>query len=271
MARMRVNSKLMNECFARSQSTSPSFKIIRSVENAYLKHVHNPEQSIGAADRLSRELRIALSGIKGTKLLNKEHLKNKWGNHIQGLDPWKLQIALIDYECTGYQLNSDLQNYNRIFDGIVPEKAGPRSLTFISTIRSARYCDIYCELKSTRKCSQCAGVAGEVKIAMEAILSNKLRKPNPYHITPPFMHQHETIARPSKILYGKREFVPLNEAAGRICAEVMVPYPPGYPPVIPGQRITGNDIQFLKKIKELGGEIMAIDSYFEKISVSKEV
>ena len=47
-------------------------------------------------------------------------------------------------------------------------------------------------------------------------------------------------------------FIPLEQANGAICAEMVIPYPPGIPLFIPGERISGEAIDRLKL--HLGGK-----------------
>jgi len=48
-------------------------------------------------------------------------------------------------------------------------------------------------------------------------------------------------------LFGVRETIPLKDAAGRISAEILAPYPPGIPVVAPGEEITEKHIAYLQK------------------------
>jgi arginine decarboxylase len=51
---------------------------------------------------------------------------------------------------------------------------------------------------------------------------------------------------PRDAFFAARETVPAGEAAGRICAEQITPYPPGIPVIIPGERITGELLYYLR-------------------------
>lgn len=265
-----VDESVMGECYASRLSTSPNIRMFATIENSYRMLEYMPQKSIVPANLLSDELRVTLSTINGFDILSEEYLKNQWDDHVDCIDPWKIQVALTDYKCTGYELNTQLQSYSRILSGIIPEKSGPRSLTFISTLRSANFCTKYCDFKDQPICNECTGIAGELKIALEDILKKKYRGPNPHKITPPFMHQHETVTEIDTALYGTRENIPITEAVGRICAEVLVPYPPGYVPIAPGQRIDEHVIDFITKIHGLGGEVMANDINLSTIVVLKE-
>ena len=53
--------------------------------------------------------------------------------------------------------------------------------------------------------------------------------------------------RPARdVLFGPREDVPVEEAAGRVAAEQITPYPPGIPAVVPGERIPGAIVDYLR-------------------------
>ena len=48
------------------------------------------------------------------------------------------------------------------------------------------------------------------------------------------------------------EFVPFKTSAGRICSEVITPYPPGIPVISPGEEITPEIIDYLSLEKRAG-------------------
>ena len=49
----------------------------------------------------------------------------------------------------------------------------------------------------------------------------------------------------------KSEAVPLDQAAGRLAAEPLCPYPPGIPLLIPGERIDGARAAWLQEQRRL--------------------
>ncbi|MFI2642169.1 aminotransferase class I/II-fold pyridoxal phosphate-dependent enzyme [Streptomyces sp. NPDC018610] len=50
---------------------------------------------------------------------------------------------------------------------------------------------------------------------------------------------------PRDAFFGPAENVPTGEAAGRIAAEIITPYPPGIPAVLPGERLTEPVLRYL--------------------------
>ncbi|MBV8355173.1 MAG: ornithine decarboxylase, partial [Candidatus Eremiobacteraeota bacterium] len=65
--------------------------------------------------------------------------------------------------------------------------------------------------------------------------------------------------------------VALKESAGRICAEVITPYPPGIPVVSPGEEITKEIIEYLRLEKKAGVRMQGpSDNELRTIRVVKE-
>jgi arginine decarboxylase len=56
----------------------------------------------------------------------------------------------------------------------------------------------------------------------------------------------EQIMTPREAFYAPSEIVEIDEAAGRIAAEFVTPYPPGIPIFVPGERITDTLVEYLK-------------------------
>lgn len=52
-------------------------------------------------------------------------------------------------------------------------------------------------------------------------------------------------ALPRDAFFGPTEDVPTGDAAGRIAAEMITPYPPGIPAVLPGERLTEHVLRYL--------------------------
>ena len=56
----------------------------------------------------------------------------------------------------------------------------------------------------------------------------------------------DSVQLPRDAFFGPVEMVPTNEAAGRIAAEQITPYPPGIPAVVPGERLNDAVIDYLR-------------------------
>lgn len=56
-----------------------------------------------------------------------------------------------------------------------------------------------------------------------------------------------------------KERVPLADAAGRICASSIIPYPPGIPFICPGERLTESVITYIKSLRESGEKVIGVN------------
>jgi lysine decarboxylase len=62
----------------------------------------------------------------------------------------------------------------------------------------------------------------------------------------------EQACLPRDAYFGPKEAVPLEQAVGRISAEMITPYPPGIPAVLPGERLTEPVLRYLRTGLEAG-------------------
>jgi arginine decarboxylase len=60
---------------------------------------------------------------------------------------------------------------------------------------------------------------------------------------------------PREAFYALNETVPIAESCDRISAELICPYPPGIPVLMPGELITLQAIKYLQQIQATGGFI----------------
>ena len=56
----------------------------------------------------------------------------------------------------------------------------------------------------------------------------------------------------------EKDFVPVDEAAGRVCASSIIPYPPGIPIVCPGEVIDEDVIEYVKARREAGEKVIGL-------------
>ena len=56
-----------------------------------------------------------------------------------------------------------------------------------------------------------------------------------------------------------KEFVKLEDAAGRVCAGSIIPYPPGIPFVCPGEEISGETCAYIKALRDAGEKVIGVN------------
>jgi len=62
----------------------------------------------------------------------------------------------------------------------------------------------------------------------------------------------QVIVTPQQAFYADKEALPLMAAEGRVCSEFVMCYPPGIPILAPGERITGDILNYIRYAKEKG-------------------
>ena len=69
----------------------------------------------------------------------------------------------------------------------------------------------------------------------------------------------EAVLTPREAFYARTEKVPFEKSAGRICTEIVSPYPPGIPILVPGERITQELVDYIQLVYHHGGFINGPD------------
>jgi arginine/lysine/ornithine decarboxylase len=64
--------------------------------------------------------------------------------------------------------------------------------------------------------------------------------------------QLSTVQLPRDAFFGPTEMVPAEDAAGRVAAEQLTPYPPGIPTVVPGERLNQAVVDYLRSGLDAG-------------------
>jgi arginine decarboxylase len=62
----------------------------------------------------------------------------------------------------------------------------------------------------------------------------------------------ELVMTPAEAFFAQTDRVKLHEAEGRIAAEMVSPYPPGLPRILPGERITHAQLSYIQGSMKLG-------------------
>ena len=58
----------------------------------------------------------------------------------------------------------------------------------------------------------------------------------------------------------EKESVLIDDCAGRVCAGSIIPYPPGIPLLCPGEVITKELVDYVKKLRSMGEKVIGVSS-----------
>jgi arginine/lysine/ornithine decarboxylase len=78
------------------------------------------------------------------------------------------------------------------------------------------------------------------------------------------------VKSPQEAFYAEKQALPLTEAAGRICTEFVMCYPPGIPILAPGELITKDIVEYINYAKDRGSTMTGPeDLNIEHLNVEK--
>jgi arginine decarboxylase len=217
---------LFRENFNMHTSTSPQYGLIASLDVARKQAVMEGFKLLSRTLELAKEIRKLINSTKVFRVLELEDLLPEQVKHDGiRLDPTKVTI---DTSGCGYTVD-DLQKVLFERYNIQTEKSTFNTLTLLLTVGTTR-----------SKVSRLYDAL--MRIAREG------RAPRRLVQTPEIPHFTKLVFLPRDAYYCGGELLPVlderervNRAlAGRICADQIVPYPPGIPVLVPGQLITRN-------------------------------
>jgi arginine decarboxylase len=242
----RIDQDRFTLCFDLFESTSPSALIMASIDAARRQMALHGEELWGKALELSRRARLELSKLKGLRVIGKEVLGRPGAFD---LDETKLTIDIKKLGVSGY-MAADwiLEQYKITFELITHRHL----MAIISVGDTDETVDRLIE-----------AVKGFYKWA-------KQTKPDSY-VDLPHHRQLGTsqVMTPTKAFFSPTKKVTLKEAEGEIIAEMVSPYPPGIPRLLPGERITPAIIEYLQKGRD--GGMLALDPSDQKLKTLRVV
>ena len=208
------------------QSSSPSYPLMASLDLAR-RHLYKRGRN-----QLSQGIRL----LQHKKEALQRRLENCMiftlpGNAGFVQDSFKWVISTTKGQLTGYELLEYLESH-----GCVAEMADTRQVVFALSPGIQEN-----ELNHLMK----------VLLKLDKELSSMKHKkqqewaPMPQQWVQPVLSLREALDSQSKQ-------VSIKECAGRICGEMIIPYPPGVPFIVPGEIITEEHIEGLLFMKERG-------------------
>jgi arginine decarboxylase len=225
---------LFRENFNMHTSTSPQYALIASLDVARKQAVMEGFKLLSRTLELANEVRKLVNSTKVFRVLELEDLLPERVRHDGiRLDPTKVTI---DISGCGYTVE-DLQRLLFERYNIQVEKSTFNTLTLLLTIGTTR-----------SKVSRLYDAL--MRIAREG------RQPRRLVQTPEIPGFTKLRFLPRDAYYCGGELVPVfddrervnRRLAGRICADQIVPYPPGIPLLVPGQQVTAQIVAYLGEL-----------------------
>ncbi len=225
---------LFRENFNMHTSTSPQYALIASLDVARKQAVMEGYKLLSRTLALAKELREQINATGVFRVLELDDLlpDEVKGDGIR-LDPTKVTIDISGCGYTVEDLQKELfERYN-----IQTEKSTFNTLTLLLTIGTTRS-------KVSRLYDALMRIARERRAPRRLVRTLEV---------PGFTRLRYL---PRDAYYCGGQLVPLlderervsKELTGRVCADQIVPYPPGIPVLVPGQLITAEVANFLGEL-----------------------
>jgi arginine decarboxylase len=221
----RLSRDRLCASLALTQSSSPSYLLLASLDAARQQMATDGHRCMTHTIDLADWATDAIARIPGIDPLT----DGLTGVHQR--DRTRLTIDVRELGLTGFQADEMLNNW-----GITAELPSLHHLTFVISLGNTRN-DIQHLIDGLQTLAQRA----------RSPLHRPLLMPLPPVVSP--------ALTPRQAFFSSRRPVPIADAIGQPSAELICPYPPGIPVVLPGEPITEEAIAYLQHIQSCGGII----------------
>jgi arginine/lysine/ornithine decarboxylase len=242
----RVNMDDVTNTLKLLQTTSPSYILMASLDLARMQMATEGKKLLNRAIKLAEEARMQINGIPGIACFSKDRARRAG---MADMDVTKLTITVSDLGLSGYHVS---QLLNSRF-GIQVEMADPFHILVIVSIGD-RQDDLTRLVEALRQIAAETGLQG-------ALLP--LDKVHPPSLTNRF------VMTPRDAFYSDTELLPVDQAAGRVSAEIVTVYPPGIPLLVPGEEISRDAIDYITNMAGLGAIIDGLNENNSLVRVVK--
>ncbi|MGZ3146104.1 aminotransferase class I/II-fold pyridoxal phosphate-dependent enzyme [Lentzea chajnantorensis] len=220
-------------------TTSPTSLVYATLDGWRRHMVEQGEYLLTAALALAGATRSAISALPGLQVVDFTGLTHS-------TDPLKMVIDVSGLHISGYQAADWLRAEQRVTVGLSDHRRIVAQFTHADDQRTA---DILVE-------------------SLQALTRADLPTPKPVDLPSPDDLQLETAMLPRDAFFAEVEQVPVEKAAGRVAAEMITPYPPGAPAVLPGEVISEEVLAYLRSGLAAGMELPdPADSELETVRV----
>ena len=236
-----VNADYMRQIINLTQTTSASYLLLSSLDISRKRLALGGREIFAQTVEMAEYARSEINGIGGYYAYSKELIN---GDSIYDFDVSKLSIYTLPIGLAGievYDLLRDEYDIQIEFGDI------GNVLAYISVGDRKR--DIERLISALAEIKRRFGKDGADMLTQE-------------YISP------VVSETPRKAFYAAKRSLPLDEAAGEICSEFVMCYPPGIPILAPGELITGEIIEYIKYAKEKGCQMTGTeDINIERLNV----
>jgi arginine/lysine/ornithine decarboxylase len=205
------------------RSTSPSLPILASLDSCRRQMALQGEALLDQTMELAKQARRRLRAISGLRVIGEDDLGG-WD-----FDPTRLVVDVTGLGITGH----DTERLLRRQFALAPEMSDLTGVVCLITVG-----DTAVGLDRL--------VAAFAAIAATAPGCPTRRPPGSLTASTAAIAPGEQAITPREAHFARSRVVPLDEAIGEIAAELVVPFPPGIPALVPGEVIPAEKVAYLQ-------------------------
>lgn len=225
----RVNIKRAKNVLQLLHSTSPSYVLLATLDLARRQAVLHGKELLSRTIELAEDARRRLNNIPGISCFGRE-ICGKYGIH--DVDVTKLVINFSGLGISGFHALDVLnEKYN-----IQSEMGTLYSVLELVTIGNDQR-DLDRLVNAVEDMALNGGFEKDLRVETKA---------------PPIPRIPKAQISPREAFFATTEKVPFSNSIGRVCAEIISPYPPGIPILAPGEIITQDIVDYLQLIYNHG-------------------
>ncbi|MEH1858861.1 MAG: aminotransferase class I/II-fold pyridoxal phosphate-dependent enzyme [Nostoc sp.] len=231
----RIDCDRISKALQLLQSTSPSYLLLASLDAARQQMALHGKMLMSCSLQIAEEARTRISQISGLSVLEMPRLGGSPG--FLALDKTRLTVTVSGLGLTGFEADEILDEKL----GVTAEFASLQHLTFIISLGNTP-----ADIEQL--------VQGFTSLAKEYRRSNLTVKNQVWQNLDRTLDYALQLS-PREAFFAVSEILPLTQTNKRICAEIVCPYPPGIPVLMPGEVITKSVLEYLQQIQAMGGFI----------------
>ena len=241
-----VDRGRLQRVFELEESTSASALLISSIDGARLQFVREGEALASHGLEMAARLRERLEPVDGLRIVEPERLLG--GPGAMTVDPSHVIVELGELGISGYEADDWLRDEH----GIDVELADHRRLMALVTYAHDE-ADV-----------------DRLAAALEQLAAgHRNGEPRDERVAEPDTLVTEQVMVPREAFFARSEMVAPDAAVGRINADIVVPYPPGIPVLVPGEVITEAIAEHLEHVVAHGGFVEgATDQALDRFRVA---
>ncbi|GGW52664.1 aminotransferase class I/II-fold pyridoxal phosphate-dependent enzyme [Streptomyces xantholiticus] len=211
-------------------TTSPSTLIYAALDGWRRQMVEHGRSLYDEALALAHEVRARIAEIEGMHVHGRDDFCGP--GRATDLDPLQVIIDITELGTTGYRIADWLRENHRVNLHLSDHRRISVQLTHADDKASA-----------DRLLTALRDVPGH---APQLAPAPTVEAPVPADL------RLEQVMLPRDAYFGRIEQVPLEDAVGRVSAEMLTPYPPGIPAALPGERLNEAALRYLRSGVEAG-------------------